>query len=241
MSDQTILITGASRGIGAAIAKRLAIAGYDIWLNYHSNHEAAAQVKSEIEAQGQKCRLLPFNVGDETEVEAAIMPLLEQQPLYGFVHNAGITRDTLLPMMNRSEWDEVININLTAFFSIARHVAKHMIRQRHGRIIAISSLSGETGQAGQVNYSAAKAGLIGAVKALAREVAKRNILVNAVTPGLIDTEMIEDLPLEQMLALVPLQRLGKPDEVAGIVNFLMGPEASYITGQVIGVNGGLRI
>ena len=239
--EKTVLITGGSRGIGAAIVKRLAAAGYDIWLNYHSSHDAANQVKQEVEALGRQCRLLPFDIADEEQVENVLLPLLIKSPLYGFVHNAGVTKDILLPMMHRSEWDEVINVNLTAFFLLAKLIVKYMIPQRQGRIIAISSVSGETGQAGRVNYSAAKAGLIGAVKALAREVAKRNILVNAVTPGLIATDMTKEIPLDRILPLIPLNRIGKTDEVAGIVNFLLSDEASYITGQVIGVNGGLYI
>ena len=156
-----------------------------------------------------------------------------------FPATSGCTRDGLAAMMSKKDWDDVINVHLSGFFHVVRPVLKTMLRKRRGRIIAISSVSGETGQAGQFNYSAAKAGLIGAVKALAKEVARRNILVNVVSPGLIETEMTRDLPEEKLLPLIPLNRFGRPEEVAGIVNFLLGNDATYITGQVISVNGGL--
>ena len=226
-----VLVTGASRGIGAAIVKRLA-PEYEIWLNYRSDHESAKEVSG-------TCRLLPFDVADEEAVKGALEPLLADHTVWGLVHNAGVTRDTLVATMSREQWDTVLNVHLTAYFLLTRALAKNMLFARQGRIVAISSISGETGQSGQVNYSAAKAGLIGASKALAREVARRNVLVNVVAPGLIETEMTDKLPKDKILPTIPLARYGKGAEVAGIVNFLMGAEAGYITGQVIGVNGGL--
>jgi 3-oxoacyl-[acyl-carrier protein] reductase len=236
-----IVVTGASKGIGAAIARRLASAGYDIWLNYRSDHLAAEQVRDEITALGRQCRLLPFDVADEETMRRVLEPLLDEVTPYGLVHNAGITRDSLLAMMTREDWDQVINVHLTGFFLVTRMLIKPMLSARRGRVVAIASTTGETGQAGQFNYAAAKGGIIAAAKALAREVAKRKILVNVVSPGLIETEMIEGLPLEKMLAGVPLGRVGKPEEVAAVVEFLMGEGAGYITGEVISVNGGLHM
>lgn len=196
-------------------------------------------MQAEIESQGGCCRLLPFDVSDEEEVKGALEPLLDDNKVWGLVHNAGITRDTLVATMTREQWDSVLDVHLTAYFLLTRVLARNMLFARAGRIVAISSVSGETGQAGQVNYSAAKAGLIGASKALAREMARRNVLVNVVTPGLIDTEMTDALPKDKLLPTIPLGRFGSSAEVAGVVNFLLGEEAGYITGQVIGVNGGL--
>lgn len=240
MSDKKVVfISGASRGIGAAMACNLADAGYDIWLNYHSSGEAAEKVKQTIEGMGRECRLLPFNVADEKAASEILEPLLDEEVPYGFIHNAGVTRDNILPMMQRAEWDTVLDVHLNSFFILSRMISKAMLGKRRGRIIPIASISGETGQAGQANYAAAKAGLIGAAKSLARELARRNILVNVVSPGLIDTEMIEKLPLDKILPLIPLGRVGKVEEVAGVVRFLLSADADYITGQVISVNGGM--
>ena len=234
------LITGASRGIGRAIALRLAKDGFDIWANYASGKDAAESVCREIEAMGRRATSVGFNVGDGKAVKAALEPLIEQHGVpHVVVCNAGITRDGLLAMMTDEDWQSVIDTNLGGFFHITRTVMREMLRKRVGRIIAISSLSGEAGNAGQVNYAASKAGLIGASKALAKEVAKRNITVNVVAPGFIETDMVKDLPKEELAKMVPLQRFGKPEEVAAAVSFLASDEAAYITGAVLSVNGGM--
>lgn len=237
----TVLVTGGSRGIGAAIAKRAAASGFDIWLNFHSNAAAAESVKGEIEALGRACRLLPFDVGDEAAAEATLEPLLDEEVPFALVHNAGIARDNMAGLMTRREWDDVVDASLTGFFILSRLVTRRMLRERRGRIVGVGSVSGEMGQSGQMNYAAAKAGMVGAAKSLAREVGRRGITVNVVSPGLIETEMIEKLPLDQVLPLIPLGRVGAVEEVAGTVDFLLSDAAAYITGQVIGVNGGLHM
>jgi 3-oxoacyl-[acyl-carrier protein] reductase len=234
-----VLITGGSRGIGAAIALELARAGHDIWLNYHSNTARAESVAADIAALGRGCRLLPFDVADEEAAKTALAPLLAETAPLALVHNAGITQDALAATMTRDQWDRVLAVHLTGFFILSQLVLKPMIAARGGRIVAVSSVSGQTGESGQMNYSAAKAGLIGAVKALAREMGRCGILVNAVAPGLIETDMTSRLPLDKLKPLIPLRRPGQPGEVAGVVAFLLGEKATYITGQVIAVNGGL--
>jgi 3-oxoacyl-[acyl-carrier protein] reductase len=235
------LVIGGSRGIGRGIAVRLARSGFDIWLSYKGNHDAAAAAKSEVEAAGGTCELLPFDVADFAQVETALSARLETVVPDVLVYNTGITRDNLLMWMTREEWQAVVDTNLGGFFNVTRQVVFAMLKARRGRIVVISSASGQTGQAGQVNYSASKAGLIGAAKALAREVGKKGILVNVVAPGFIETEMTAEIPKEQVLPLIPLHRTGTVAEVAAVVNFLCTDPDMYIHGQVIGVNGGLVI
>jgi len=244
MSNQTkqiALIVGGSRGIGRAIALKLAKSGFDIWLTYKGNHEAANKVKAEIESAGRACELIPFDVSSFEETEAALGARLENISPDVFVYNSGISRDNLLMWMTKEEWGSVLSTNLNGFFNVARAVVFAMLKAKKGRIVVISSVSGQIGQAGQVNYSASKAGLIGAVKALAREVGRKKIFVNVVAPGFIETEMTEKIPKDQVLPLIPLNRLGNPDDVASVVNFLCTEEHMYIHGQVIGVNGGLAM
>ena len=235
------LLIGGSRGIGRTIALRLARSGFDIWLTYKSNHKAAEGVKSEIEAEGVKCDLLCFDVSDYKETEAALASRVEETSPYALIYNAGVARDNLLMWMTKQEWDTVLSTNLDGFFNVTRIVLFSMLRRKEGRIVAISSVSGQIGQAGQVNYSASKAGLIGASKALAREIGKKNILVNVVAPGFIETELTDKIPKEKILPLIPINRLGRPEDVASVVNFLCTEKDMYIHGQVIGVNGGLAI
>lgn len=233
------LVTGASRGIGGAIAVGLSEDGYDIWLNYRSNHEAAHQVREGIEQAGSQCRMLAFDVADPAAVERKLYPLLEKETPYILVNNAGFTRDMLLIWMGPQDWKDVLSVTLDGFYQVTKGVIKGMLRKRGGRIINIVSTSGQTGMPGQVNYASAKAGLIGATKSLAAEVAKRNVLVNAVSPGFIDTEMTTDIPRDKVLPMIPLQRFGTAQEVAAVVRFLCSEQSSYITGQVIAVNGGI--
>ena len=233
------LVTGSSKGIGAAIAITLAQDGFDLWLNYRSNHEAAANVQKQVEQAGASCHLLPFDVCDPEATKNALGPKLEAETPYVLVNNAGFARDMLMIWMSQKDWKDVLSVSLDGFFQVTKGVVKGMLRKRAGRIINIVSTSGQSGMPGQVNYSAAKAGLIGATKALAAEVAKRNIMVNAVSPGFIETEMTKDIPREKVLPLIPMRRFGTPLEVAAVVKFLCSDQASYITGQVISVNGGI--
>ena len=237
------LVTGASRGIGKAVALRLAQRGFCTIINYLNNHEAAEQVKQEIMQEGGYAELLPFDASQPQQIEAAIdqwESAHSDEWISILVNNAGIRRDNVMFMMANEDWHNVLDTNLNGFFYITRRLLKHMMPRRHGgRIINMASLSGIKGMAGQVNYSAAKAALIGATKALAQELAPRNITVNAVAPGFITTDMTKELPEDELKKMIPAGRFGKAEEVAALVDFLASDEAAYITGEVININGGL--
>ncbi len=239
--DKVALVIGGGRGIGRAIALRLARSGFDIWLTYRANHAAAAKVKGEIVESGRRCETLAFDVSDFAATEEMLGKKADARAPDAVVFNAGIARDNLMVWMTKEEWDSVLSTNLDGFFNVMRTVLFPMLRDKRGRIVVVSSTSGQIGQAGQTNYSASKAGLIGAVKALAREVGRKGILVNVVSPGVVETEMTDSLPKEKILPLIPLQRFGTPEEVASVVNFLCAEREMYIHGQVIGINGGLAM
>ena len=238
---KTILVTGSSRGIGKAIALRLARDDYDIVLHCRSQLEEADSVAQSIVALGRQARVLQFDVGERQATAAALRTDIEEHGCYyGVVCNAGIVRDNVFPAMSGEDWDVVLTTNLDGFYNVLNPLIMPMVRRRApGRIVTLASVSGLIGNRGQVNYSAAKAGIIGASKALALELAKREITVNCVAPGLIETEMIGDVELAELLKLIPARRVGKPEEVAAAVGFLLTDEAAYITRQVISVNGGL--
>lgn len=236
-----VLITGSSRGIGKACAIYLAKNGFDIVLHCNKNISKAEEVLTEIKEIGVNGRILQFDIKDRQACREAISSdITTHGCYYGTVLNAGIAKDNVFPIMEDEEWDDVINTNLGGFYNILKPIIMAMIEERiKGRIVAMSSISGLRGNRGQVNYSASKAGIIGAVKALSLELAKRKITVNAIAPGIIDTDMIQDIPQDEVKKLIPMKRFGKPEEVASLVNYLMSEDAGYITGQVISVNGGL--
>ena len=237
------LVTGGSRGIGRAVCVRLAGLGLPILINYKSNTDAALQTRALVEAVGGTAELFPFDVANAASVDAALDKWEAAHPedyISVLVNNAGIRDDNVLFMMSDDQWNSVLDTTLNGFFYITRRLLKHMMpRKRGGRIINISSLSGVKGLPGQVNYSAAKAGLIGATKALAQEAAPRGVTVNAVAPGFIDTDMTAGLPKEELVKMIPAGRFGRPEEVAAAVAFLASDDAAYITGEVININGGL--
>lgn len=239
--NKSVLVTGSSRGIGKAIALHLAKEGYEIILHGRQVSDQISTLRDDIAATGCKVRMLNFDVANRSQTRKAIEADIEEHgAYYGVICNAGIARDNAFPAMPEEDWDAVIHTNLDAFYNVLNPIVMPMVRRRApGRIITLSSVSGLMGNRGQVNYSAAKAGIIGATKALAIELAKRNITVNCIAPGLIKTDMIESAPIEEALQLIPMRRAGEPEEVAALASFLLSDLAGYITRQVISINGGM--
>ena len=238
---KTVLVTGSSRGIGRAIAQRLGQDGYEVVLHCRSQRQAADEALAQICRHGGQGRVLQFDVSEREQCRAVLAADIEANgPYYGVVCNAGIVRDNAFPALSDDDWDSVIHTNLDGFYNILQPLIMPMVRKRQGgRIVTLSSVSGMAGNRGQVNYSAAKAGIIGATNALAREMAKRRITVNCVAPGLISTDMVDARIEQEALKMIPMRRMGEPAEVAGLVAFLMSDDAAYITRQVISVNGGM--
>lgn len=237
----SVLVTGSSRGIGRGIAERLAADGYAVVVHCRTGRSEAEAVAQAINAKGGRARVLQFDVADRAAAQAVLeADIAEHGAYYGAVLNAGITRDTAFPAMAEEEWDQVINTNLHGFYNVLHPLIMPMVRRRKpGRIVVITSVSGVMGNRGQVNYSASKAGLIGAAKALAVELASRQITVNCIAPGLIETDMTQTAPVEEALKMIPMQRVGQVHEIAGLASFLMSTDAGYLTRQVISVNGGM--
>lgn len=237
------LVTGGSRGIGRETCIKLSKElGYSVLINYQSNQNAAEETLKAIKTNGGNGEILQFDVNDKKEVEARLNNWKESHTeavIEVIVNNAGITRDGLLMWMENDDWSTVLNTTLNGFYNVTRTLIQDLLKNRYGRIINVASVSGMKGTPGQVNYSAAKAGLIGATKALAQEIAKRNITVNAVAPGFIETDMTHDLDQSELKKLVPLNRFGKAEEVADLICFLASPKSSYITGETININGGI--
>ena len=237
------LVTGGSRGIGSAICKKLAVdTDYHILINYQFNSEAAEQTKSEVMALGASADIIQFNVADFEEVKSALTKWQEANPeaiVEVIVNNAGITRDGLFMWMTPEDWSNVVNTSLNGFFNVTNFFIQKMLRNKYGRIVNMVSVSGVKGTAGQTNYSAAKGAVVAATKALAQEVAKRNITVNAVAPGFIKTDMTNQLDEKELIKMVPVNRFGEAEEVADLVSFLVSRKASYITGEIININGGI--
>ncbi len=239
-NEKIALVTGAGKGIGRAVAVALAGQGVFVYINYLSDGASAAKTLEDIEALNGQGALLPFDVTRSEDSKKAVQTILKDKgALHILVNNAGIRNDGLLAMMKEESWQSVISTNLTSFYNVTKPVVKQMLKNRSGRIVTVTSAAGQMGNAGQVNYSAAKSGLIGATKALAREVGNRNITVNAVSPGFIETRMLNGMDMDRIIETIPAKRLGRPEEVAHAVAFLCSDKAAYINGQILGVNGGL--
>jgi len=239
--NKSILITGATGGIGQAIAHKLAKSGYDLALHYHSNTTAAEQLFQQLSSKGVSCRLLQFSTRDRQTCKAILEDdIARNGSYYGVICNAGITRDNAFPALTGDDWDDVLRTNLDGFYNILHPIVMPMVRaKKGGRIITMSSVSGIIGNRGQTNYSASKGGLIAATKSLAIELAKRKITVNCIAPGIIETEMTEQIDSQMIKQMIPLRRAGKTEEVAGLVDYLLSDNAAYITRQVISINGGM--
>ena len=240
MSEKRVLVTGASRGIGRAIALAASEAGYFITAHYNKGKEPAESLEKEIKEKGGQIELIQFDISNREECREKLEKWSEENgAFWGIVSNAGICADNAFPAMSGEEWDKVLRTDLDSFYNVIQPLVMPLCKKKRGRIITVSSMSGIIGNRGQVNYSAAKAGIIGATKALAVELASRSITVNCIAPGLIETDMLSEVPLDKLLPLIPMNRIGKPEEVAALAVFLLSEESSYITRQVISVNGGM--